>query len=100
MDVEYFLFLLQSVPAPQNHCHLNFWLDNAEENVAYLVLVQWWGDDRQVSQSGKPLCTGASLWAVPKLARGLRPLEPRHVNGVSIPAKCPPDIPTEHLLID
>ena len=58
--------------------------DNAEENVAYLVLVQWWGDDRQVSQSGKPLCTGASLWAVPKLARGLRPLEPRHVNDVSI----------------
>ena len=52
------------------------------------------------SQSGKQLCTGASLWAVPKLARGLRPLEPRHVNGVSIPAKCPPDIPTEHLLID
>ena len=47
-----------------------FWLDNAEENVAYLVLVQWWGDDRQVSQSGKPLCTGASLWAVPKLAMG------------------------------
>ena len=77
-----------------------FWLDNAEENVAYLVLVQWWGDDRQVSQSGKPLCTGASLWAVPKLARGLRPLEPRHVNSVSIPAKCPPDIPAEHLLID
>ena len=77
-----------------------FWLDNAEENVAYLVLVQWWGDDRQVSQSGKPLCTGASFWAVPKLARGLRPLEPRHVNGVSIPAKCPPDIPTEDLLID
>ena len=57
-------------------------------------------DDRQVSQSGKPLCTGASLWAVPKLARGLRPLEPRHVNSVSIPAKCPPDIPAEHLLID
>ena len=77
-----------------------FWLDNTEENVAYLVLVQWWGDDRQVSQSGKPLCTGASLWAVPKLARGLRPLEPRHVNCLSIPAKCPPDIPTEHLLID
>ena len=51
-----------------------FWLDNAEENVAYLVLVQWWGDDRQVSQSGKPLCTGASLWAVPKLARGRLPL--------------------------
>ena len=52
-----------------------------EENVAYLVLVQWWGDDRQVSQSGKPLCTGASLWAVPKLAMGVCPLEPRHANG-------------------
>ena len=51
-----------------------FWLDNAEENVAYLVLVQWWGDDRQVSQSGKPLCIGASLWAVPKLAMGRLPL--------------------------
>ena len=31
-------------------------------------------DDRQVSQSGKPLCTGASLWAVPKLAMGRLPL--------------------------
>ena len=51
-----------------------FWLNNAEENVAYLVLVQWWGDDRQVSQSGKPLCTGASLWAVPKLAMGRLPI--------------------------
>lgn len=46
-----------------------------------MVLVQWWGDDRQVSQSGKPLCTGASLWAVPKLARGSATLEPRHANG-------------------
>ena len=76
-----------------------FWLDNAEENVAYLVLVQWWGDDRQVSQSGKPLCTGASLWAAPKLLRAL-PWGTPAVNGVSIPAKCPMDIPTEHLLID
>ena len=57
-------------------------------------------DDRQVSQSGKPLCTGASPWAVPKLARGLCPLEPRHVNAVSNPVKCPPDIPSEDLLID
>ena len=73
---------------------------NRVENMAWWVSVQWWGDDRQVSQSGKPLCTGASLWAVPKLARGLCPLEPWHVNGVSNPAKCPPDIPTEHLLID
>lgn len=71
-----------------------------EEKIDLQGLAKWWRDDRQVSQSGKPLCTGASLWAVPKLARGLRPLEPRHVNGVSIPAKCPPDIPTEHLLID
>ena len=31
---------------------------------------------------------------------GICPLEPRHVNSISIPAKCPPDIPTEHLLID
>ena len=68
--------------------------------MAWWVSIQWWKDDRQVSQSGKPLCTGASLWAVPKLARGLCPLEPWHVNGVSNPAKCPPDIPTEHLLID
>ena len=30
----------------------------------------------QVSQSGKPLCTGASLWAVPKLARRLCPWNP------------------------
>ena len=63
-------------------------------------LAYWCGDDRQVSQSGKPLCTGASLWAVPKLARGLCPLEPRHVNNVSITEKCPLDIPQEHLLID
>ena len=68
--------------------------------MAWWVSVQWWGDDRQVSQSGKPLCTGDSLWAVPKLARGLCPLEPRHVNDVSISAKCPPGIPTEYLLID
>ncbi|GAA6276841.1 hypothetical protein F170042I7_30270 [Blautia caecimuris] len=38
--------------------------------MAWWVSIQWWKDDRQVSQSGKPLCTGASLWAVPKLARG------------------------------
>ena len=49
--------------------------------MAWYVSVQWWGDDRQVSQSGKPLCTGASLWAVPKLAMGVCPLEPRHANG-------------------
>ena len=31
---------------------------------------------------------------------GVRPLEPRHVNNVSNPAKCPPDIPSGDLLID
>ena len=30
---------------------------------------------------------------------GICPLEPRHVNSVSNPAKCPPDIPSEDLLI-
>ena len=49
--------------------------------MAWRVSIQWWKDDRQVSQSGKPLCTGASLWAVPKLAMGVCPLEPRHANG-------------------
>ena len=76
-----FLFLPQLVPTPQNHCHLYLGLIIQWKNVAWLVSVQWWGDDRQVSQSGKPLCTGASLWDVPKLARGLCPLEPRHANG-------------------
>lgn len=92
------LFLPQSVPAPQNHCHLHVGVDNT----VGIKLLRWYlfsGGEmtEQVSQSGKPLCTGASLWAVPKLARGLCPLEPRHVNSVSIPAKCPPDIPAEHL---
>ena len=31
---------------------------------------------------------------------GICPLEPWHINGVSNPAKCPPDIPSENLLID
>ena len=95
-----FLFLPQSVPAPQNHRHLHLGLIMQCGNVAWLVSVQWRGDDRQVSQSGKPFCTGASLWAVPKFARGLCPLEPRHVNNVSNPDKCPPDIPSDDLLID
>ena len=45
-----------------------------------------------------PLCSGPHRanvhWTL------CAPLEPRHVNGVSIPAKCPPDIPSEDLLID
>ena len=100
MECGDFLFLLQSVPAPQNHRHQPlFILEDAAGDMAIRFL-QWAADDRQVSQSGKPLCTGASLGAVPKLARGLCPLEPRHVNGVSNPAKCPQDIPSEDLLID
>ena len=31
---------------------------------------------------------------------GVRPLEPWHVNDVSNPAKCPPDITSDDLLID
>ena len=34
------------------------------------------------------------------IAMGICPLEPRHVNSVSNPAKCSPDIPSEDLLID
>ncbi|MFR1061618.1 MAG: hypothetical protein ACLSEY_14585 [Enterocloster sp.] len=64
-NVEIFSFFHQSVPALQNHCHLNVWLDNAEGNVTLLGAGSVVGDDRQVSQSGKPLCTGASLWAAP-----------------------------------
>ena len=37
-----FLFLPQSVPAPQNHRHLHLVLMPQWGNVAYLVLVQWW----------------------------------------------------------
>lgn len=78
-----------------------FWVDNA---VGKMLFAWFWfsGGELtgQVSQSGKPLCTGASLWAVPKLARGLRPLEPRHVNCVSFPQKCSLDISAEYLLID
>ena len=47
-----------------------------EDAVGEMVIrfLQWAADDRQVSQSGKPLCIGASLWAVPKLAMGRLPL--------------------------
>ena len=97
---EYSSFPTQPAHTPQNHRHQPlFILEDAAGDMAIRFL-QWAADDRQVSQSGKPLCTGASLGAVPKLARGLCPLEPRHVNGVSNPAKCPQDIPSEDLLID
>ena len=87
-----FLFLPQSVPAPQNHRHLHLVLMPQWGNVAYLVLVQWWEMTGKFRKVASHSAQETSLWAVPKLARGLRPLEPRHVNGVSIP--------TEHLLID
>ena len=78
---EYSSFPTQPSHTPQNHRHQPlFILEDAAGDMAIRFL-QWAADDRQVSQSGKPLCTGASLWAVPKLARGLRPLEPRHANG-------------------
>ena len=97
---EYSSFPTQPSHTPQNHRQQPlFILEDAAGDMAIRFL-QWAADDRQVSQSGKPLCTGASLGAVPKLARGLCPLEPRHVNGVSNPAKCPQDIPSEDLLID
>ena len=90
----------QSFPTPQNHHHQPlFILEDAAGRIIEEVCAVA-ADDRQVSQSGKPLCTGASLWAVPKLAMGICPLEPRHVNSVSNPAKCSPDIPSEDLLID
>ena len=90
----------QSFPTPQNHHHQPlFILEDAAGRIIEEVFAVA-ADDRQVSQSGKPLCTGASLWAVPKLAMGICPLEPRHVNSVSNPAKCSPDIPSEDLLID
>ena len=53
-----------------------------------------------VIQAHIPYIAPGDLVNVYPLFRGLCPLEPWHVNGVSNPAKCPPDIPTEHLLID
>ena len=71
----------QSFPTPQNHHHQPlFILEDAAGRIIEEVFAVA-ADDRQVSQSGKPLCTGASLWAVPKLAMGVCPLEPRHANG-------------------
>ena len=71
----------QSFPTPQNHHHQPlFILEDAAGRIIEEVFAVA-ADDRQVSQSGKPLCTGASLWAVPKLAMGICPLEPRHANG-------------------
>ena len=52
-----FLFLPQSVPAPQNHRHLHLVLMPQWGNVAYLVLVQWWemtGKFRKVASHSAP----------------------------------------------
>lgn len=71
---EYSGFPPQSFPTPQNHHHqpLSILEDAAGRNIEEVFAVA--ADDRQVSQSGKPLSTGASLWAVPKLAMGRPPL--------------------------
>ena len=71
---EYSGFPPQSFPTPQNHYHQPlFILEDAAGRIIEEVFAVA-ADDRQVSQSGKPLCTGASLWAVPKLAMGCLPI--------------------------
>ena len=118
MECGDFLFLPQSVPASQNHRHLYL----GGDNTVGIKLLRWCrfsggemtGKFRKVAshsapepafglflnlpEGTSPLCSGPHRanvhWTL------CAPLEPRHVNGVSIPAKCPPDIPTEHLLID
>ena len=100
MECGDFLFLLQSVPAPQNHCHLNFGLITQRR-----MLLTWcWfsggemtGKFRKVASHSAPEPAFGLFLNLPE---GSAPLEPRHVNGVSIPAKCPPDIPAEYLLIN
>jgi hypothetical protein len=54
------------------------------------VLPDMVADDRQVSQSGKPLCTGSSLWAVPKLARGRVSAPLRSGAGLTSPGRHAP----------
>ena len=100
MECGDFLFLLQSVPAPQNHCHLNFGLITQRR-----MLLTWcWfsggemtGKFRKVASHYAP---EPAFGLFLNLPWGICPLEPRHVNSVSNPAKCPPDIPSEDLLID
>ena len=97
---EYSSFPTQPSHTPQNHRHQPlFILEDAAGDMAIRFL-QWAADDRQVSQSGKPLCTGASLWAVPNPAMRASALEPRHVNKVSNPAKMSIGHSFEDLLID
>ena len=100
MECGDFLFLLQSVPAPQNHCHLNFGLITQRR---MLLTWCWFSGGEMTGKFRKVASHYASEPAFGlflNLPWGVCPLEPRHVNGVSIPAKYPPDIPTEHLLID
>ena len=117
MECGDFLFLLQSVPAPQNHCHLNFglitqrgmlltwcWFSGGEMTGKFRKVASHsapepaFGLFLNLPEGTSPLCSGPHRanvhWTL------CAPLEPRHVNSVNIPAKCPPDIPTEHLLID
>ena len=56
---------------PQNHCHPQPVFLCEKENLGGIFMHRIWRQmTGQVSQSGKPPCTGSSLWAVPKLARG------------------------------
>lgn len=82
-------FPSQPFHTPQNHYHQPLFIleDATGRTVDEINIVA--ADDRQVSQSGKPLCTGASPWAVPKLARGLCPLEPRkRISSFTILSRC------------
>ena len=71
---EYSSFPPQPSHTPQNHRHQPLFILEDAAGEMVIRFLQWAADDRQVSQSGKPLCTGASLWAVPKLAMGRLPL--------------------------
>lgn len=96
-----FLFLPQSVPASQDHCHLYLGVDNTVE----IKLLRWCrfsgvemtGKFRKVASHYAPEPAFGLFLNLPE---GVCPLEPWHVNGVSNPAKCPLDIPSEDLLID
>lgn len=75
------IFIFTACPTPQNHCQPRlFYLPKREYTDGIFMCSVRRQMTGQVSQSGKPLCTGASLWAVPKLARERCPLEPWHVN--------------------
>ena len=92
-----FLFLPQSVPAPQNYRHLHLGLIMQWGNAAWLVSVcsgEMTGKFRKVASHYAP---EPAFGLFLNLPWGVRPLEPWHVNDVSNPAKCPPDITSDDL---